>query len=279
MLESRKERGFFLFLYEMYKRFIADDVTSLSAQLAYYFLLSIFPFFIFAFTVIGYLPISTDSTLAFVDKVAPEKVTQLLQANLHMFLNAKRGWLLVLGLIGTLWSASSGIEAILIALDKAYKVKHERSFWVSRGMALLFTIGMVIAIVITLLLPVFGKTIEVFATTHFTIPPVVVFIWNLIRWVFSLVFLMLIFGILYYLGPNTKTKISEVLPGAALAAFGWIAVSVGFSFYVNNFSNYTLTYGSLGGVIILLIWFYLSGMIIIVGGQVNAVLRSFRATD
>ncbi|WCK54410.1 YihY/virulence factor BrkB family protein [Aneurinibacillus sp. Ricciae_BoGa-3] len=279
MLETRKKSRFFSFLYEMYKRFIEVDVTSLSAQLAYYFLLSIFPFFIFAFTLIGYLPISTESTLAFVDKFAPEKVTQLLEANLHMFLNARRGWLLVLALIGTLWSASSAIEAILIALDKAYHVKHERSFWVSRGMALLFTIGMVIAIVITLLLPVFGKTIEIFATTHFIIPPFVILVWNIIRWVFSLVFLILIFGVLYYLGPNTKTTIREVLPGAVLAALGWIAVSVGFSFYVNNFSNYTLTYGSLGGVIILMIWFYFSGMIIIIGGQVNAVLRMFRTIE
>ncbi|WP_027416436.1 YihY/virulence factor BrkB family protein [Aneurinibacillus terranovensis] len=273
MNERRRVQGVIPFIKELITRFIQDDVAGLSAQLAYYFLFSIFPFFIFAFTLLGYLPISTGSALSFVSRIAPESVTQLLETNLHQFINIKRGWLLVLALVGTLWSASSAITAIIYALDKAYNIKVQRPYWIARGMGILFTLAMVIAIFITLLLPVFGKAIERYATAHFAIPPDGVLLWNFFRWVFSLIFLVIIFAFLYFFAPNKKLKWRQVMPGAITAAAGWLVVSLGFSFYVNNFYNFTLTYGSLGGVIVLMMWFYFSGMIIIVGGQINAILN------
>jgi membrane protein len=260
---------------EFIDRFIKDDVSGMSAQLAYYFLLSIFPFFIFAFTLIGYLPISTENALAIIQVIAPEKVTELLQENLHSFLNTRRGWLLVLSLFGTLWTSSSAIHAIIVALNRAYNIADERSYFMSRLMAIVFTIGMVIAIFMTLLLPVFGKTIEVFFTSHIHIPYTIILIWRLLRSAVMLVFLISLFAFLYYFAPNCEVNWRVAIIGATFAALGWLAVSYGFSYYVNNFGNYSLTYGSLGGVIILMIWFYLSAMILIVGGQINAMIQKY----
>ncbi|GEN35686.1 MULTISPECIES: YihY/virulence factor BrkB family protein [Aneurinibacillus] len=270
-----KQNRFVRFGYELVDRFIKDDVSGMSAQLAYYFLLSIFPFFIFAFTLIGYMPISTENALAIIQVIAPEKVTELLQQNLHSFLNTRRGWLLFLSLAGTLWTSSSAIHAIIVALNRAYNVADERSYFMSRLLAILFTIGMVMAIFVTLLLPVFGKTIEVFFTSRMHVPDYVLLIWNLLRWVVSLMFLISLFAFLYYFAPSCDVNWKVTIVGALFAGLGWLAVSYGFSYYVNNFGNYSLTYGSLGGVIILMIWFYLSAMILIMGGQINALIEKY----
>ncbi|CEH31414.1 hypothetical protein AM501_01545 [Aneurinibacillus migulanus] len=275
MTNIRKRSRLFRFGYDIVDRFIRDDVSGMSAQLAYYFLLSIFPFFIFAFTLIGYLPISTENALTIIQIVAPEKVTELLESNLHSFLNTRRGWLLFLSLAGTLWTSSSAIHAIIIALNRAYNVADERSYFMSRLLAILFTIGIVIAIFMTLLLPVFGKTIEVFFTSRMHIPDYVVLIWYLLRWVVSLVFLISLFAFLYYFAPNCDVNWKVAIIGALFAGLGWLGVSYGFSYYVNNFGNYSLTYGSLGGVIILMIWFYLSAMILILGGHINALIQKY----
>lgn len=260
---------------ELVGRFIENDVSGMSAQLAYYFMLSIFPFFIFAFTLIGYLPISAEHTLYFLHAVAPQKVTELLESNIHSILNVRRGWLLVFSLLGTLWTSSSAIHAIISALNRAYDVKEERSYVMSRMMAILFTIGMVLAIIVTLLLPVFGKTIETFVTSYIVVPENVLQLWTVVRWMFSFVFLIGLFAFIYYFAPNCKVHWRIGCIGAVFAAVGWLVVSYGFSFYVNSFSSYTITYGSLGGVIILMIWFYLSAMILILGGQINAMIQKY----
>lgn len=258
---------------ELVDRFIENDVSGMSAQLAYYFLLSIFPFFIFAFTLMGYLPISAEHTLYFLHEVAPEKVTELLESNISNVLNVKRGWLLVFSLAGTLWTASSAIHAIISALNRAYDVEEERSYMMSRLMAIIFTIGMVLAIIVTLLLPVFGKMIETFVTAYIHVPENILELWTFVRWFFSLVFLIGLFAFVYYFAPNCKVNWRVGFIGAVFAAVGWLVVSYGFSYYVNSFSSYTITYGSLGGVIILMIWFYLSAMILILGGQINAMIQ------
>jgi membrane protein len=273
MEQCRKRKKVYICTKELVMRFIRDDVSGLSAQLAYYFLLAIFPFFIFAFTLIGYLPISTENALSFIEKIAPHKVMDLLRANVHGYLNVRRGWLLFISLLGTLWSASSGIHAIIAALNKAYNVPQERSYISARLMAILFTFAMVLAFLLTLLLPVFGKTIEVFASSYFNIPYTVLVGWRFLRWVVTFAFLIIIFALLYYFAPNRPLEWKKILIGAVFAAVGWLIVSYGFAYYVNHFTSFTLAYGSLGGVIILMIWFYLSAMIIILGGQLNAIIQ------
>lgn len=268
-----KNNRIYSFIKEMVTHFIHDDVPGLSAQLAYYFLLSIFPFLIFSVALLGYLPISTKGVLEIIEQITPGKVTEALENTLGEFLNIKRGGLLFFSFVGTIWTASSGINALIWALNKAYDVPQERAWWLTRIMSILFTFGMVVAILITLLLPVFGKIIEVHIIQILNLNGATFFIWSVIRWVVSLVFLTLIFGLLYYFAPNRKVPWKHVFIGAGFASIGWIIVSFGFSFYVNSFANYSIMYGSLGGVIVLMTWFYLSAMIIIVGGQINAMIE------
>jgi membrane protein len=131
---------------------------------------------------------------------------------------------------------------------------------------------MMIVFIIALLLPVFGKQIGAFLFAEFGFSDKFFRIWGVIRWVLSSVVLFFIFTILYWIAPNIKLKCLTVIPGALFATVGWIVVSVGFSYYVSNFGNFSYTYGSIGGIIVLMIWFYLTGHIIILGAEINAMI-------
>lgn len=260
------------FLKELLHRFMSDEVPGLSAQLSYFFLLSLFPFLIFLITLIGYLPISQEDVLGTIEHYAPGETMQLINSTLNQILNKKNGGLLSFGIIATLWSASNGINAIVRAFNKAYNVEESRTFIVARGMAILLTVAMVFVIVVALLLPVFGKEIGLFIFSNFGFSEQFLTIWNTLRWLVSGTILFIVFTALYFVAPNKRLHIKDGLPGAITATIGWIVVSLAFSYYVGNFANYSATYGSIGGIIVLMIWFYLSGMIIILGGELNAML-------
>ncbi|MBM7605008.1 YihY/virulence factor BrkB family protein [Metabacillus litoralis] len=264
-----KEGSFFK---ELLQRFTNDEVPGLSAQLSYFFLLSLFPFLIFLITLLGYLPISQVDVLNTIQEFAPGESMQLINETLDQILNNRNGGLLSFGIIATLWSASNGINAIVRAFNRAYDVKESRSFIVARGMAILLTIGMVFVIVVALLLPVFGKEIGLFIASNFGLSDQFLTIWNTLRWLVSGIILFIVFTALYFVAPNKRLHIKDGLPGAIAATIGWIVASLAFSYYVGNFANYSATYGSIGGIIVLMIWLYLSGMIIILGGELNAML-------
>ncbi|MED0716989.1 YihY/virulence factor BrkB family protein [Aeribacillus composti] len=257
---------------ELFKRFKEDEISSLAAELAYFFLLSLFPFLIFLMNLLAYLPLSSDVVLDFVAQYAPGNTMKLIENNVRHIIETQNVTLLSFGVIGTIWSASNGINAIVRAFNKAYQVEENRHFLVARLMSILLTFAMILVILVALLLPVFGREIGLFIFRAFGFTEVFLTIWNTIRWLLSAVILCIVFTGLYFIAPNKRMKISEAYPGALFATVGWIVVSLLFSYYVGNFGNFSVTNGSLGGVIILLIWFYLSAVIIILGGEINAIL-------
>ncbi|MED1202249.1 YihY/virulence factor BrkB family protein [Heyndrickxia acidicola] len=260
------------FLKKLYERISYNDVSSLSATLAYFFLLSLFPALIFMVALLAYLPISTEQLLNTVKDFAPGDTLQLIETNLKQILSQRQGGLISIGIIASIWSASNGIIAVIKALNRAYEVDETRSFIVVRGTSIILTLGMIIVFIVALGLPVFGKQIGMYIFSMFGLSNAFLTVWNGLRWVLSPVVLFAVFTGLYYFAPNIKMKCRTVIPGAIIAAVGWIIVSLGFSFYVNNFSNYSATYGSITGIIILMLWLYFSGAIIIVGGEINALL-------
>jgi membrane protein len=264
------------FIREMVKRFREDEVSRLSAELAYFFLLSLFPFLIFLFTLMAYLPIEHEDVLSVVRQYAPKEAMDLIEANIHYVMNHQNGKLLSFGIIGAVWSASNGIGAIVRAFNRAYDVQESRSFIVARGVSPFLTFGMMLVIVVALVLPVFGKTIGLFLSSMLGISGIFLMIWSAFRWIVSFLILFGVFTSLYYFAPNKQLHYKQVMAGAMFATIGWIVTSLAFSYYVESFSSYTSMYGSLGGIIILMIWFYLSGMIIVLGGELNAVLECQR---
>jgi membrane protein len=257
------------FVQHLWKRFQEDDYFGIAAQLAYFFLLSLFPLLIFLVTLFPYLPITQEDLLNLVRDFAPSGTMELIETNLTE-MSQKNGALLSFGIIGTIWSASNGINSIVKALNRAYEVEEGRSFLKTRVMAILLTLAMIIVIVVALILPVFGKQIGVFLFSIFELSDEFITGWNALRWLVSSVIIFTIFIGLYWLAPNKKFACRSAIPGAGFATIGWVLTSYAFSFYVSNFGNYSATYGSIGAIIVLMIWFYISGVIIIIGGEVNA---------
>ncbi|MFD0828447.1 YihY/virulence factor BrkB family protein [Neobacillus sp. M.A.Huq-85] len=254
----------------LWHRIEEDDLNGLSAQLAYFFLLSLFPLLIVLFTLLPYIPIPHQDVLGFIRGFAPAETMDLIEKNVKYVMNHRNGGLLSFGIIGTIWSASNGINAVVRAFNKAYNVKENRSFIVARGVAILLTLGMIIVFILAIILPVFGREIGVFLFSKVGFSDEFGKIWDALSYLVSAIILFLIFTGLYWIAPNVKLRCRSAFPGAAFSTIGWIVTSMGLRFYVGNFSNFSLTYGSIGAIIVLMIWLYLSAFIIVLGGEINA---------
>ncbi|WP_163529165.1 YihY/virulence factor BrkB family protein [Halobacillus ihumii] len=264
---------------ELFTRFGEDEIPGMAAQLAYFFLLSLFPFIIFLITLLSYMNIQEDRVLNFISTYAPPETYELISENITELLNDQNGGLLSLGIIGTLWAASNGVNALMRAFNRAHNVDENRSFIVARFTAIVLTIAMVFVIGIAFLLPVLGNSISTFIFTFLGVSGDFIFFWDALRWVVSSVIFFIVLSFLYLMAPNKSLKIREITIGAIFATIGWQLVSLLFSYYVSSMGNYSATYGSLGGVIVLMIWFYISGVVIILGGEVNAVILKFRQSN
>lgn len=265
------------FIKHMITHISKTDVFGLSAQLSFFFLLSLFPFLLFLLTLLAYLPIDEAIVLDLIETYAPEQIVSLINSNIKGLMSAQNTGLLSIGILGTLWSASNGVNAIKKAFNRAYEVIEDRSYIVSRLISIAMTIAMVGVITIALLLPIFGEKIGLFVFSFLDQKDIFLSIWNALRWIISSVVIFIVLLALYKLLPNLKVYFKHTIWGALFATIGWQGASLAFSFYVNTLGNYSATYGSLGAVIILMIWFYLSGIIIIIGGVINAVLHNSSA--
>ncbi|MGE8203076.1 YihY/virulence factor BrkB family protein [Heyndrickxia sp. NPDC080065] len=251
-----------------------NDITGLAAQLSYFFILSLFPLLLFIVTLLPYLPINTNDVLNVLRNFAPKETLNMIESNLNDILNNRSTSLLSFGILATLWSASKGMNAIIKALNRAYEVKETRSMFMARAMSMILTVAMIFVFLIALLLPVFGQYIGYYVFTVFGIPEKFAAVWTALRWIISPIILFIVFVGIYYFAPNKKIKCLSVFPGAFIATLGWALVSLAFSYYVSNFGHYTAAYGSLGGIIVLMLWFYISGIILIIGGEINALITA-----
>ncbi|MED4604000.1 YihY/virulence factor BrkB family protein [Paenibacillus validus] len=254
-------------------RFQDDDVSALAAQLTYYLILSFFPFLIFVAALLSFTRFSAIDALERLSLFLPEMSNQTISEVLYEIEQTRSGSLLSFGLIAALWSASNGVNAIIKGLNKAYDEEENRPFWLVRSMSLLTTVVLAVAILLSFSMLVFGRMIGewIYHTAH--LPGDFSQLWGWVQYAIPLVVLWTMFVLLYSYLPNVRLGYKAVIPGAIFATGGWIVVSMLFSFYVNHFDSYSRTYGSIGGIIVLLTWLYLSSMIILLGGQINATLH------
>lgn len=273
---TRGLKAAFNFIKELVHRFMADQTTDLAATLAFYFLLSLFPLAIFMFSLIPYLGLSEKQLFVFISHYVPTVVVNLLKENLSTVLQ-KNGSLLSVGILATIWSASNALNAMVRLLNHAYRVQETRSFLITRLLSLVLTVLMVIAIVITLAINVLFNGF-VYQFLHFLgLSNDFAWLWSTLSIGLTFLLIILIFACLYKYGPNMRLSWREVSVGSVIAAIGWQAASYGFSFYVRYFGHYSATYGTLGAIIILMMWFYLTAIMILIGGQLNAYLHQLRA--
>ncbi len=274
--ENKGDFELILFAKIFYERFLEDRVFDLSAQCAYYFLLSLFPFLIFAVSLLGFLPFTSADVLDFMSEHIPGNPSPIIEENIAMIMDVKRKGTLSVSLLFSLWTASRGIDALVYALNRAYRIKKERSFIHSTFLSVLLTLGMIVVFMSALILTVFGEKLEQMVHLFLHIQEGNIIVSNTFRWIINLIILSLTFMALYYIAPYKCITCKDVIPGSIIAAVGWQLSSLGFSFYINQFASFSATYGSLGGVIILMTWFYLTAMIMMIGGIINAILPDWK---
>ena len=261
---------------ELIQRIIDVDVPGLGAQLAFFFLLSIFPLLIFLVTLLPYLNLSEEQIFNFMNEVVPGEVYILIETTLNEVLNTQNTGLLSFGILATIWSASLGMNALIKSLNMSYGVEEDRPIIVARGMSIVMTILMIFILIIALALPIFGQQLGILIFSFMGLEEGFLRVWNAIRFTIPPLIIFVVCAVIYWAVPNIKLSIWSVLAGAAFAAVGWLVLSFGFSVYINNFGNYSATYGSIGGIIVMMLWLYLSAMLLMIGGQINAVMQRRR---
>ncbi|WP_085521150.1 YihY/virulence factor BrkB family protein [Tuberibacillus sp. Marseille-P3662] len=265
------------FFVRLYRRFMEDRALELAAQLAYFFLLSLFPFLIFTFSILSYLGITGEQMLPYIEQFAPPDVFDIIKNNLNSVLSQSGGGgVLSVSALIAIWSASTAVVAIIRTMNRAYNVEEGRPFILTRLTAIALTFAVIFVIIMALVLNVFGPTVGKELFHYLGIPENIFKIWDILRLLISFLIIIVVFACLYCFAPNKQLHFSEVIVGAVLAAVLWQCASLAFSYYVEQFGQFSATYGTLQGIIILMIWFYLTGLTIIIGGEINAVLRQIR---
>lgn len=260
------------FLKELLVRIKKGDITGLGSQLAFFFLLSLFPLLIFIMTLLPFLNFNQAEVFLLIRDYAPESVAMLIEDTLNEILKNRNGGLLSIGALATVWSASKGMNALTKALNRSYFTEESRSFIMARGMSVVFTVMLIAVLVVALILPVFGQQIGVLAFSYMGLEEGFLTLWAGLRWLVPPVLIFFVFSLIYWLVPNLNIQFKSVLPGAFFATVGWILTSLAFSFYVGSYGNYSSTYGSIGAIIVLMMWLYFSAIILMLGGQLNAVM-------
>jgi membrane protein len=251
-----------------------DDCLGKAAQLSYYFLFALFPFLLFLTTLLGYLPIPNlmEEIIALLAAVLPGEVIHLIQDNIRTLVTTQYGGLLSFGIFAALWMVSSAMAAIIDTLNRAYGVQEGRPFWKVWGIAILLSIGLPLFMLASMVLLVFGPQLGGWIAAQIGLGRLFQVLWDVLRWPVIVVLLIVALAPVYYCAPDVAQAWRWITPGSVFAILATLSTSLGFSYYVTNLGSYDATYGSIGAVIVLLTWMYLTGFFILVGGEINAAI-------
>ncbi|HCF58032.1 MAG TPA: hypothetical protein DFS52_08575 [Myxococcales bacterium] len=254
-----------------------DNVTNGAAALAYYLMLALFPALIFLLSLLPFLPIANldQAVMNLLRQGLPGEAASLLDDTVREVVGQRRGGLLSFGLIGTLWAASSGIYAVMQQLNITYDVKEGRSFFKVRGIALGLTIGFGFLVAAAFSLIVVGGMLQGWLASSLGWSGPLQAAFAALRWVIIFALLLLAFAVVYYFGPDVEQSFKLITPGSVIGVVLLALAALGFRFYVSSFGNYSATYGSLGAVIILLLWLYIVGLVLLLGSEVNALVEHY----
>jgi membrane protein len=262
-LSKRAVRGFF-----------EDDMLSYAAALAYYVFLALFPFSILLLALLGFLGIPGlfDWLLNQAEAALPTQAMGLVEEVIGQIRSQAQGWLLLLGIVVGLWSAPSTVWLLMVALNAAYGVEETRSIWKQLLLSVTYTLGLAVLITLATALMMISPQAVMWLADEIGIGTLFVGLWTWLRWPVTALLLMLVVAVVYYVVPNVDEPFRFVSPGAVLCVVGWIAASLGFSYYASNFASYGAVYGSLSAVIVLLLELFISASVLLLGAEVNAVI-------
>jgi membrane protein len=263
----------------VYAEVMDDDVLGRSAQLSYYFLLALFPALLFLTSLLGYLA-GEDGQLrqglfSYLAAVLPGEASKLVAETVTDVTQSSGGGKISFGILATFWAASNGMGAVSESLNAAYDLKETRSWWKVRLTAVGLTLALTLLIVTALVLVLYGHDIADAVSVKIGLGSAFATAWKVLQWPLVLVFVLVAFALIYYFAPNSHRQDWKwITPGAVIGVLLWLLISFAFKAYLSFFNSYSATYGSLGAVIILMLWFYFTGTAILVGGEINSEIEN-----
>lgn len=255
-----------------------DDVFGRAAQLSYYFLLALFPLLLFLLTLLGYFAEAGTQLRAglirYLGTIMPTSALDLVNKTIDEISSGRGGGKLSFGLLAALWAASNGMTAITDTLNIAYDLKETRPWWKARLVSIALTVILALIIILALATILLGSRIASLVAAAIGLGNTFIVFWQILQWPIVLGFLLLTFSLIYYFAPDLPAaRWQSIVPGSITAVTLWILVSFAFRLYLHFFNTYSVTYGSLGALIVLMLWFYFTGAAILIGGEVNAELQ------
>lgn len=266
--------SFFGLIKRTVAEFSDDEMPTFAAALAFQTLLSLFPFLLFLIALLGFLHLPEffdwlrQQAALVLPAVALEAVNGVIAE-----LQKRQAGLLSFGIVFALWTASAGVRSLMVAMNSAYDVSETRPFWKRVPLSLLYTLGIALMLLTAAALMLGGPLVVGWLGDQLGLQTFSQTLWLLLRWPLAIILMMLAVALLYYLTPDVEQQFRFITPGSVLAVLVWIVASLGFAYYVQNFGNYDATYGSLGAVIVLLLYFYISSAVLLLGAELNAVIE------
>lgn len=258
------------------KKIQEDRIGGLAAEMAYFLLFAFFPFLIVLFVLLSYVQIDIAALADFLNQLLPEDIANLVLGIVREVTANKNLALLSIGVLTAFWAAINGTKALILGVNVAYDNPPTKGFFRPYLIAMIATIGIPLIVVITLVFQVAGETITRFIETYFTKLDLILWVLRKLGTVIPLVATGLYFLLFYRIAPNVRVRFRDVIFGTVFTTIAWFAASSAFSVYINQFANYSRFYGSIGSVIILLFWLYITSMMILLGAEINAAVGRFR---
>ncbi len=265
----------------LWKKVQADNVFGRAAELAYFFLFSIFPLLIVLTSILGRIAKGAEiqrEMLQYFRTALPWSAYELVSNTLHEITENSGGDKVSLGIAFSLASASAGMVAVIEGLNTSYDVKEARTWLRRRAVAVGLTVAFSLFTILALAIFLYGNQLGVFVATHVGLKPVFETAWPFLQWPLVIAFVLLAIALTYRFAPNVRVQRWRwIVPGAVVALLLWLIASAGLRLYLAFFNTYPTLYGSLGALMILMIWFYLFGVAILVGGELNSILENAAA--
>lgn len=263
------------FLIELKNEISEDNLSNGAAALAYYLTLAIFPAIILLMTIIPYLPIQNvdQAIMDMLSQALPREAYDMVANVVTEVTNSRHGGLLSFSVLGTLWAASAGMYAVMQQLNITYDVKEGRNFVRARGTALLLSLAFGMLVIGAFSLIVFGGIIQDWLGNKFGFSEALLDVFAGFRWLVIVLALLLAFAMIYRYAPDVEQKFLFITPGSVMGVLLLVVASLAFTYYASNFGNYSKTYGSIGAVIILMLWLYIAGLVILLGSEINALIE------
>ena len=260
------------------KEFIDDEMSTYASALAYQMLFSLFPFILFLIALIGFLHLPDFFSWLRLQSelVLPPQALEQVNPVIDQ-LEQSKGGLLSFGIVVALWTASAGVRLMMSAMNAAYDVVEGRPIWKRFPLSIFYTIGIAGMLLAAAALMVLGPQVMGWLAGQVGLEEFVVTLWTILRWPVIILLMMVAVAVIYYVMPDVEQKFRFITPGSVLAVVVWIAASLGFAFYVKTFADYNAMYGSIGAIIVLLLYFYISSAVLLVGAEMNAVIEHMSA--